>query len=204
MALTLWLSLATICLFGAMSPGPSLAVVVRNTLVGGRRQGVATAISHGVGVAMWALLTATGIGLLVTKQPELYRFLQWLGAGFLAYLGVRYLLAKSNVSASLAIETREQGNGLTGVREGFLIAVMNPTLPLFFLALFSQFVRETAPWQETVIITATAGGIDIAWYILVALVLSHTAVLDRLRRRAHIFDRVFGVILLALAIYMLI
>ena len=77
---------------------------------------------------------------------------------------------------------------------------MNPTLPLFFLALFSQFVRETAPWQETVIITATAGGIDIIWYILVALVLSHTAVLDRLRRRAHIFDRVFGVILLGLAI----
>ena len=186
-----------------MSPGPSLAVVVRNTLVGGRRQGVATAISHGVGVAMWALLTATGIGLLVTKQPELYRFLQWLGAGFLAYLGVRYLVAKSNVSASLAIETAEQGNGLTGAREGFMIAVMNPALPLFFLALFSQFVRETAPWQETVIITATAGGIDITWYIVVALVLSHTAVLDRLRRRAHIFDRVFGVILLGLAIHIL-
>jgi threonine/homoserine/homoserine lactone efflux protein len=130
--------------------------------------------------------------------------LQWLGAGFLAYLGVRYLVAKSNVSASLAIETNEQGDGLKGAREGFLIAVMNPTLPLFFLALFSQFVRETAPWQETVIITATAGGIDITWYIVVALVLSHTAVLDRLRRRAHIFDRVFGVILLGLAIHILI
>ncbi|HIN17420.1 MAG TPA: LysE family translocator, partial [Gammaproteobacteria bacterium] len=107
------------------------------------------------------------------------------------------------VSASFAIETAEQGNGLTGAREGFMIAFMNPALPLFFLALFSQFVRETAPWQETVIITATAGGIDITWYIVVALVLSHTAVLDRLRHRAHIFDRVFGVILLGLAIHIL-
>ena len=59
-----------------------------------------------------------------------------------------YLVAKSNVSASLAIETGEQGNGLTGAREGFLIAVMNPALPLFFRAeayFFPKWLKGVHP-----------------------------------------------------------
>lgn len=200
MTLTLWLSLATICVLGAMSPGPSLAVVVRNTLAGGRRQGLATAIAHGVGVAIWALLTATGLSLLMISQPKLNEILPWLGAGVLVYLGGRYLFARSYVADTLATDETVRNEGMTGIREGFFIAFMNPKLALFFLALFSQFVDPHAPWQETAIITATAGGIDATWYIIVALVLSHSAVLGRLRRYAHLLDRVFGIILIALAI----
>ena len=44
-----WVALATVFMLGAMSPGPSLAVVLRNTMIGGRRQGVMTGIGHGIG-----------------------------------------------------------------------------------------------------------------------------------------------------------
>ena len=46
----------------------------------------------------------------------------------------------------------------------------------------------------------TAGGIDALWYIIVALLLSHSAILDRLRARARFLDRLFGLILIGLAI----
>ena len=49
MELHLWLSLVVICILGALSPGPSLALVIKNTLNGGVQQGYATAISHGLG-----------------------------------------------------------------------------------------------------------------------------------------------------------
>ncbi len=62
MTLTLWLSLATVCTLGAMSPGPSLALVIRNTVQGGMQRGVATAIGHGLGIALYALLVAMGLG----------------------------------------------------------------------------------------------------------------------------------------------
>ena len=69
MTLANWFPLALICLMGAMSPGPSLALILRNTLQGGRRQGMATALGHGTGVGLYALLTAMGLSLLLTRTP---------------------------------------------------------------------------------------------------------------------------------------
>ena len=80
MPLSLWLSMSAICILGAMSPGPSLAVVVQNTLAGGRAQGVVAALSHGVGIIIWALLTAGGIGLLIAQQPALFDGMRYGGA----------------------------------------------------------------------------------------------------------------------------
>ena len=61
MELHLWLSLVAICIMGALSPGPSLALVVKNTLAGGAKAGYASSISHGLGVALYALLLGIAI-----------------------------------------------------------------------------------------------------------------------------------------------
>ena len=57
MTLTLWLSLVTVCTLGTISPGPSLAVVLRHNLSNGRSHGILCALSHAAGVALWATLT---------------------------------------------------------------------------------------------------------------------------------------------------
>ena len=88
----------------------------------------------------------------------------------------------------------------SAARDGFLIAIMNPKIALFFLALFSQFVRPDAGMTEKAIMAATAGVIDALWYIIVAVVLSHSIILEWLRARACLLDRLFGLILIALAI----
>ncbi|MDE0977309.1 MAG: LysE family translocator [Arenicellales bacterium] len=198
MPLSLWLSMSAICILGAMSPGPSLAVVVQNTLAGGRAQGVVTALSHGVGIIIWALLTAGGIGLLITQQPALFDGMRYGGAILLVYLGIRSL--RSTASAAEALHTVAAAAHATPVRDGFAIAITNPKIALFFLALFSQFVRPEAGMGEKMIMALTAGVIDALWYALVALALSHSAILDRLRARARMLDRLFGLILIALAV----
>ena len=184
--------MSAICILGAMSPGPSLAVVVQNTLAGGRAQGVVTALSHGVGIIIWALLTAGGIGLLITQQPALFDGMRYGGAILLVYLGIRSL--RSTASATEALHTVATAHA-TPVRDGFAIAITNPKI-----ALFSQFVRPEAGMGEKVIMALTAGVIDALWYALVALALSHSAILERLRARARALDRLFGLILIALAI----
>lgn len=189
--------MSAICILGAMSPGPSLAVVVQNTLAGGRAQGVVTGLSHGVGIIIWALLTAGGIGLLITQQPALFDGMRYGGAILLVYLGIRSL--RSTASATEALHTVAAARA-TPVRDGFAIAITNPKIALFFLALFSQFVRPEAGMGEKVIMALTAGVIDALWYALVALALSHSAILDRLRARARALDRLFGLILIALAV----
>lgn len=199
MPLHLWLSLVTICLLGAISPGPSLAVVIRNTLVGGRGNGFITAISHGLGIVLWALLTAAGIGLLIISNPELFDGIRIVGAIVLLVLGGRCLLARSDGAEKVDIDSKTLTT-TSPFRDGFLISITNPKIAVFFLALFSQFVRPDAGWIEKLIMAATAGIIDTVWYALVALALSHSAILPHLRRRSGFLERALGIVLIALAI----
>ena len=65
-----WLSLTAVLLLGAMSPGPSVAVVIGNTMRGGASHGYLTAIGHGAGIALYAILTLAGLAAGgMTVQP---------------------------------------------------------------------------------------------------------------------------------------
>ena len=193
-----WLSLAAICCMGAMSPGPSLALVMRHTLMGSRSHGVVAAMAHGLGIGVYAFGAVAGLAAIISRSPALFGLLRYGGAAFLAYLGVKALVNSPTVG-----RTQVLGNDLlahsTSARDGFLIAFLNPKIAVFLVALLSQFVRPEAGWGEKLGIAALTAGIDTGWYVLVALSLSHPAILEGLRKRAVIVDRVFGVILLSLA-----
>ncbi len=198
MEFTTWLALAAICLMGAISPGPSLALIIRNTVQGGRLHGVATGLGHGVGVGVYALITALGLALLITRTPWLFQAIQYGGALFLAWLGLKALLAKA--SSQLEAETTHTPKGQRGALEGLAVSFLNPQLAIFFVALFSQFVHQDTGWREGILMMLTAGGIDALWYSLVALLLSHGPVLAQLKLRARLIDQLSGLILLGLAI----
>jgi len=192
-----WLSLALVCLLGAMSPGPSLVVVVRQSFTGGSRAGVACAVAHGLGIFLWAAMMVSGLGALVIASPDLFLAFRFAGAVFLIYLGIQSLRATS--AGSEEVTAPFDGNHGSPAREGFLIALTNPKIAVFFAALFSQFIRPDAPAVEQWMIAGTAAIIDILWYAAVALLLSRTAVLAQFQRHNLLLSRVFGAILIALA-----
>ncbi|MBW5800898.1 LysE family translocator [Halomonas elongata] len=197
MPLSLWLSLAAICAMGAMSPGPSLALVLRHTLGGGRTPGVAAALSHALGVGFYALLTVWGLGALIVRFPTLFQAITWAGAAYLAWLGIKALRAgRAGALNADAMAT----SGMQAAREGMLVALANPKLILFFVALLSQFVTPDMSLAARAIIVFTAMIIDGGWYVLVAVGLSHSRVLPWLQARAHWINRATGVLLLALAL----
>ena len=77
-----WLSISIVCLIGAMSPGPSLLIVSYQTTSFGLKNGIVFSFSHGLGIFLYAFVTAIGIGLLITKSPILYNGTQILGIIF--------------------------------------------------------------------------------------------------------------------------
>lgn len=198
MPLSLWFSLAAICTLGAMSPGPSLALVLRHTLGGGRVPGVTAALFHALGVGFYALLTVLGLGALMARFPGVFELITWLGAGYLAWLGFKAL--RAGRSAHFAANTVPATTRQQAAREAVLVALANPKLILFFVALLSQFVTPDMSAAGRAIIVLTAMIIDGGWYVLVALALSHSTVLTRLRRNAHWVNRISGVLLIALAL----
>ncbi|GAA5194980.1 LysE family translocator [Ferrimonas gelatinilytica] len=201
MSFTLWLSLAAICTLGAISPGPSLALVIRNTVQGGIRQGLATALGHGAGIALYALLVAMGLGVLITQLPWLFDLVRYAGAAFLLYLAWQAI--KPATKDTAATDSRDPYRRYQGLIGGFLVAFLNPKIALFFLALFSQFVDSAATWQTKMVMMGTAGGIDALWYCLVALGIARTPLMGWLGRNQLWLDRGTAVILSLVAIRVL-
>ncbi|MDX1302756.1 LysE family translocator [Photobacterium sp.] len=197
MTLSIWLSLLMICLLGAMSPGPSLAVVAKHSLAGGRRHGIATSWAHALGVGGYALLTLLGLAVVLKQSPTLFMFISYAGAAYLAYLGVNALRSKGGVAAKLA--AGEQASFSEAARDGLMISLLNPKLALFFLALFSQFVAVGTEVSSRAIIVATPLLVDGLWYTFIAIVLSNPNVLDKLRTKAQMIDRLSGIVLILLA-----
>ena len=199
MTLTAWLSLVTICCLGAMSPGPSLAVVLKQTVHHSRAHALAASWFHAAGVGLWAFATISGLGLLVIRSETAFQVITWGGAAYLAWLGLKSLRAGAQNGSLEVAQAGQQTVWQAGV-EGAMISILNPKLAVFFIALFSQFVTPDAGNNERIIMTATAALVDGIWYSLVALLLSHGPILATLQRRSQLVNRITGIVLIGLAI----
>ena len=195
MTLAIWLTVVSICLLGAMSPGPSLAVVLQQTLSGGRKNGLIAAVTHGLGIGFYALLCISGIAVMITASPVLFTALQWLGATYLLWLGIKGLRAKKPATTAMS----DAPSSGSAARDGFLVVFLNPKVAVFFIALFSQVIGSETTVLEKLAYAGTALFIDMGWYIIVAWSFSNPRWLGRLRKNSVWFERIFGVILIALA-----
>ena len=199
MTTAIWLTVVTICLLGAMSPGPSLAVVLQQTLRGGRATGLVAAVTHGLGIGLYALLCISGIAVMITTSPLLFTGLQWLGAGYLIWIGYKGLRAQSSSDETLS-DAPTTGSA---ARDGFLVVFLNPKVAVFFIALFSQVIGSETNLLERLAYAATAMFIDMGWYIVVAWSFSNPRWLGYLQRNIVWLERTFGVVLIALALRLL-
>ena len=198
MSLMLWLSLLLICVLGAMSPGPSLAVVLRQTVSNSRGHGIAAGCAHALGVGLWAGMTVWGLALLVSRHELAYQLITWAGAAYLVWLGIGAL----RHAATPDIQAQKAGHEslLSAARSGLLISLLNPKLAVFFTALFSQFVSADQIWQDQVLMVLTATIVDGAWYSLVAVLFSQPRLLAWLRRHLKRVEQLTGVVLIGLAV----
>jgi threonine/homoserine/homoserine lactone efflux protein len=194
MILTTWLTIVSICMLGAMSPGPSLVIVLRQTLSGGRINGCIAAVTHAIGIGLYAFLSISGLAVLITTSPFVFKAFQWGGAAYLAWLGVKGITAQAGQSKTLP----QAPAGISAARDGFLIVFLNPKVAVFFIALFSQVIGSETSWLARMGYASTAMIIDMAWYLLVAWVFSRPGWIERLQENAIWFERLFGVVLLGL------
>ena len=199
MDFTSLIGMSLVCIMGAMSPGPSLAVVLRNTISGGRTQGVMTGIGHGIGFGIYAFIAVMGLSALLLANNEIFNLLQWAGAVVLIWLAYNML----TYSPSGPVKEHE-GSGRRGFSEGFMIAFLNPKILVFLVAVFSQFIDPEMNNSDRFIMAFVAGIIDTTWYVLVATVLAGTSIVDKLRANAVIIDRSIGTVLLMLAILLIV
>lgn len=200
MTFAAWAAVAVVCLLGAITPGPSLAVVSRHALRGGRRPGLAAAWAHAFAIGFYAWASIVGLAALLATHRIAYEMLVTAGAGYLVYLGL------SAFRATPAVDNTHTGGAVSApgvvraMRDGFLIAFLNPKVGIFFFAVFSQVVGGDASERPIVlaVLVCTALLIDGLWYSVVATALGARRVGAWLAGRADWVDRASGVVLLLL------
>lgn len=198
MSFTIWLSLLAICLLGAMSPGPSLAIVAKHSLAGGRQHGLATAWAHAFGIGVYALVTVLGLSVLLHQFPLVFKGISLLGALYLAWLGYNALRSKGGIVERL--ESGKQVSVMTAAKEGLFISLLSPKIALFFTALFSQFVAIGSGVSDKAIIVFTPLVVDGVWYTLITFLLSSPRLLNKLKSKAKLIDQLSGLVLILLAV----
>ena len=194
-----WVALAIVFCLGAMSPGPSLAVVLRNTLAGGRTQGVMTGIGHGIGFGIYAFLAAGAFATAISIHETAETGLKWAGVCILIWLGYTFLNhARKGPSKSLDEEHKEAMNK-QGFIQGFSIALLNPKILAWMLALYTPFIEDNVSLETLLGMGALGMTIDGTWYVTVAMLLTTGGRVEKLRSISHIIDGALGLLMFVFA-----
>ncbi len=189
------LGAGTVFLLGAMSPGPSLMVVLRNTMIGGRKQGVMCAIGHGLGFGLYAGLAVYGLIVVLEEAPAVFAGLQLMGSALLLWYGWSMWHAEHERLFNDESASRAQGFG-----EGFAIAFFNPKIALFLVAVLAQVLQPDMNLTSKAAVGLLGMLIDTLWYLIAALVLTGTPWLDRLKERATAIHRLTACVLWGFAL----
>ena len=195
-----WAALAIVFALGAMSPGPSLAVVLRNTMTGGRSQGIYTGIGHGIGFGIYAFLAALGIATALSANEHVEQVLRWGGVVILLWLGttfLRHAMAERGDEQDQA--EQHAPSDRIGFIQGFSIALLNPKIMAWMLALYSPFIEADFPMETLIGMGLLGMSIDGAWYVSVATVLTTGDRAERLKSNAHLIDGAMGVLMFLFA-----
>lgn len=176
-------------------PGPNVAVIVGNSLSGGRSTGLATVFGTASATAVQIALVVVGLAVLVASAAPVFSALRWLGVGYLLILGTRAWLANpATADAPPPVPRSPRRAAATG----FLVSLTNPKTLLFHGAFLPQFVDPAGDVRFQLLVlgatfTGLAATLDSGWAILA----------DRLRAvltlRPRLRDRVVGTSLIAAA-----
>lgn len=149
-------------------PGPSVFMVVGQTLSRGKFGGMLCIAGDLAGGAIVMTTSYLGLGLVLASSSLAFTTLKWVGVVYMAYLGLAQILESRQLSdIRPAVKTSARGS----LGAGFLTGILNPKAIMFYMAFLAQFIEPTAPQLPQFLILMTAST------VVVALVLGSYVVL---------------------------
>lgn len=168
-----------------LAPGPDNIYVLTRGIAQGRKAGLVAAAGFCSGLIFHTLLAVLGFAALIKAYPPAYHALQYAGAAYLAYLGIRTL---RSASSGIALAAGGQGTAAVPLRriywQSVLANMLNPKVTLFFIAFLPQFVQREAGHEALQMLVLALVFIAQAFVIFSAIALFSGAVGAVFRRRA--------------------
>lgn len=200
MTLSLWLLYVAAVLVLTVTPGPSVLMCVSTSVTLGPRKALVASLGSTTAIVGIMTLSALGLGTLLASSEALFTALKWLGAAYLAWLGVTAFFSPADEIR--VVDTTMPSASRRVFAQGFLVGASNPKALLFFGALFPQFIDSAAPQvPQFLILGATFVFFELFWLTIYALTAAKARRWLQQPHRARLFNRATGtVFLLAAAI----
>ncbi len=176
-------------------------MVLRNSIGGGARAGLFTALGANSGSVCYGLLTAFGFALALQRWPSVWLVLRWTGVAYLTWLGLQSLwrVVRARVT-SATTSTERPLDGWRSFTSGYLTNVLNPSLAAFYLVVVPQFVPRDAPFAQSVLTLMVVHiSMAIPWHTTWAFAGATLARVLSRRRPRQLLDAATGVALVWLA-----
>lgn len=185
-----------------VTPGPDTALTIRNTLLGGRRSGIFTALGVASGQAIWALATSAGIAALLVASEPVFAAVKLAGAAYLVLLGL-HALRSAFTRGGTATEIGSPGRALAparALRQGLLSNLGNPKMAVFFTSLLPQFAHGEATFASLLLLGLVFCLLTLAWLSLYAAAVAKAGELLRRPRIRRTLEAMTGAVLVALGL----
>jgi threonine/homoserine/homoserine lactone efflux protein len=199
MTFSTWLLYVAAVLVLTVTPGPSVLMCVSTSVNLGARNALIASLGSTMAIVCIMALSALGLGTALAASETMFTVLKWLGAIYLAYLGITSLFSSaSEIVVSGGVESSTRGRLFA---QGFLVGASNPKALLFFGALFPQFIVPSAPQvPQFLVLGVTFIFFELLWLTLYALSASKAKRWLQQPRRARLFNRASGVVFLVAAV----
>lgn len=195
-------SLMAIFVFAIVSPGADLAMVIRQSLMQGRREAIITSFGIGAAFMMHVTYTVLGLGLIISQSIYLFNIVKWCGVAYLIYIGIKALRAgttKIDVDMTAQEPSRKQ-SALKAFSLGFAANALNPKAVFFFLSIFSTVISVHTPTEVKLGYGVVMATTLISWFIGVSLFMTTPKMRAIFSRASKWIDRTSGVVFIALGL----
>jgi threonine/homoserine/homoserine lactone efflux protein len=180
-----------------VTPGQDTALTIRNSLLGGRGTGLATALGVSAGQAVWTLAASAGLAALLVASEPAFVALKLAGAAYLVYLGAQSLSAALRGRARPHTGTRSASPAVA-FRQGLLSNLGNPKMAVFFSSLLPQFGGTS--FASLLALGLLFCTLTLVWLSAYAVVVARAGDVLRRPRIRRALDAVTGVALTAFGI----
>lgn len=133
----------SISLLASISIGPSVILAASNGINFGRKKALAGVLGHVSAVMILALISASGLGLILMASDLAFTLIKYAGAAYLVYIGIAIWRSKGNWSFADKDAQPPQKRAL--YKQSLLLGLSNPKALVFFSALFPQFIQPNDP-----------------------------------------------------------
>lgn len=194
------LSFTIVALLTVITPGLDTMLVVRTSLLGGRRAGLAAVVGITAGCLAWATAGIVGLTAVLTMSELAYNVIRVLGAAYLIWLGVSALWA-TRKRRPVTVEDQPARGSLAAFRAGLFTNLLNPKVGVFYVSLLPQFLPAGgahAGWSA--LLVGIHLGIGLLWLPIVVWLATQARRL-LLRERVRVWlDRITATVFIGLGI----